>query len=187
MSLLSDRFSAIAAASRTWVDKFMRGIVIILYRGLRFCSSANSGICRRQVRHHQRRLKQPIFSRRPQGTRTRYPLRDRMRRVAAPGLEDARERLTMPTDRVVEYDNAGIPKLFSIELLRRKRDIEGLFGHGICSIFATPRDEAMRIFAESDVTVLTDPHHRPAIPFPINSKTEEYRDDVWQHINRDRK
>jgi hypothetical protein len=45
-----------------------------------------------------------------------------MRRVAAPGLEDARERLTMPTDRVVEYDNAGIPKLFSIELLRRKRD-----------------------------------------------------------------
>ena len=49
-----------------------------------------------------------------------------MRRVAVPGLEDARERLTMPTDRVVEYDNAGIPKLFSIELLRRKLDIEGL-------------------------------------------------------------
>jgi hypothetical protein len=62
----------------------------------------------------------------------------------------------MPTDRVVEYDNAGIPKLFSIELLRRKRDIEGLLGH-IYGIFATPRDEAMRIFAESDVTVLTDP------------------------------
>jgi len=68
------------------------------------------------------------------------------------------KRLTMPTDRVVEYDNAGIPKLFSIELLHRKLDIEGLFGHGIYGIFATPRDEAMRIFAESDVrTVLTDP------------------------------
>jgi hypothetical protein len=30
MIVLSDRFSAIAAASRTWVDKFMRGIVIVL-------------------------------------------------------------------------------------------------------------------------------------------------------------
>ncbi len=30
MTVLSDRFSAIAAASRTWVDKFMRGIVIVL-------------------------------------------------------------------------------------------------------------------------------------------------------------
>jgi hypothetical protein len=36
-------------------------------------------------------------------------------------------------------------------------DIEGLFGHGIYGIFGTPRDEAMRIVAESDVTVLTDP------------------------------
>jgi hypothetical protein len=80
-----------------------------------------------------------------------------MRRVAAPGLEDALERLTMPTNRVVEYDDAGILKLFSIELLHRELDIEGLFGHGIYGIFATPRDEAMRIIAESDVTVLTDP------------------------------
>src|ERR1700738_2899335 len=30
MTVLSDRFSAIAAASRTWVDKFRRGIVIVL-------------------------------------------------------------------------------------------------------------------------------------------------------------
>ncbi len=97
-----------------------------------------------------------------------------MRRVAAPGLEDARERLTMPTDRVVEYDNAGIPKLFSIELLHRKLDIEGLFGHGIYGIFVAPRDEAMRIFAERDVTVLTDPTIDRQYPFPINSKIKEY-------------
>jgi hypothetical protein len=97
-----------------------------------------------------------------------------MRRVAAPGLEDARERLTMPTARVVEYDNAGIPKLFSIELLHRKLDIEGLFGHGIYGIFVAPRDEAMRIFAERDVTVLTDPTIDRQYPFPINSKIKEY-------------
>jgi len=76
----------------------------------------------------------------------------------------------MPTDRVVEYDNAGIPKLFSIERLHRKLDVEGLFGHGIYGIFATPRDEAMRIFAESDLIVLTVPTTDRQYPFPINSK-----------------
>jgi hypothetical protein len=65
---------------------------------------------------------------------------------------------------------AGVTKLFSIELLHRKPDIAGLFGHGIYGIFATPRDEAMRIFAESDVIVLTDPTTDRQYPFPINSK-----------------
>jgi hypothetical protein len=92
----------------------------------------------------------------------------------------------MPTDRVVEYDNAGIPKLFSIELLRRKREIEGLPGH-IYGIFATPRNEAMRIFAEERRDRADRPHHRPAILFPINGKIEEYWDDVWRQMHRDRK
>jgi hypothetical protein len=82
---------------------------------------------------------------------------------------------------------AGVTKLFSIELLHRKLDIAGLFGHGIYGIFATPRDEAMRIFAESDVIVLTDPTTDRQYPFPINSKIKEYWDDAWQQTNRDRK
>jgi len=90
----------------------------------------------------------------------------------------------MPTDRVVEYDNAGVPKLFSIELLHRKLDIEGLFGHGIYGIFVTPRDEAMRIFAESGVIVLTDPTTDRQYPFPINSKIKEYWDEYGNRQNR---
>jgi hypothetical protein len=85
------------------------------------------------------------------------------------------------------HPRAGIPKLFSIELLRRKRDTEGQFGHGTYGIFATPRDEAMQFLAESDVTVLTDPTIDRQYPCPINSKIKEYWDDVWQQINRDRK
>jgi hypothetical protein len=82
---------------------------------------------------------------------------------------------------------AGVTKLFSIELLHRKPDIAGLFGHGIYGIFATPRDEAMRIFAESDVIVLTDPTTDRQYPFPINSNIKEYWDDACQQTNRDRK
>ena len=85
------------------------------------------------------------------------------------------------------HPRAGIPKLFSIERLRRKLDVEGLFGHGTYGIFATPRDEAMRLFAESDVIVLTDPTTDRQYPYPINSKIKEYWDDVWQQTNRDRK
>jgi hypothetical protein len=104
--------------------------------------------------------------------------------IARYAADNNLERLTMSTDRVIEYENAGIPKLFSIERLHRKLDVEGLFGH---SIFATPRDEAMRLFAESDVIVLTDPTTDRQPPYPINSKINEYWDDVWQQTNRDRK
>jgi hypothetical protein len=147
-------------------------------RGLRFCSWPNSEICRGQVRHHQRRLKQPIFSRRPQGTRTRYPLQDWMRRVAAPGLEDARERPTASLNTTTPaYRNYSALNCF--------------VGSGISKVclaiftasLLPPRDEAMRIFPESDVTVLTDPTMDRQYPFPINGKIEEYWDDVWQQTN----
>jgi hypothetical protein len=107
--------------------------------------------------------------------------------IAKYAADNNLERLTMSTDRVVEYDNAGIPKLFSIERLHRKLDVEGLFGHGAYGIFATPRDEAMRLFAESDVIVLTDPTTDRQYPYPINSKIKEYWDDLWRQTNRDRK
>jgi hypothetical protein len=73
----------------------------------------------------------------------------------------------MSTDSVIEHENARVPKIFSNELLHRKLVIEGLFGHGLYGIFAIPRDEAMRILAESDVIVLTDPTTDRQYPFPI--------------------
>ena len=41
----------------------------------------------------------------------------------------------------------------------------------------------MRIFAESDLIVLTVPTTDRQYPFPINSKIKEYWDDVWQQTN----
>jgi hypothetical protein len=55
----------------------------------------------------------------------------------------------MSTDRVVEYDNAAISKLFS------------------------------------DVIVLTDPNTDRKYPFPIDSKINEYWNDIWEQTNRD--
>jgi hypothetical protein len=105
--------------------------------------------------------------------------------IARYAIDNNLERLTMSTDRVVEYVNPAIPKLFAIERLHRNLDIEGLFGHGIYGIFATPRDEAMRLFVKSDLIVLTDPTTDRKYPFPINSKIKEYWDDIWEQTNRD--
>jgi hypothetical protein len=107
--------------------------------------------------------------------------------IARYAADNNLQRLTMSTDRIVDYDHAAIPELFAIERLHRKLDIEGLFGHGAYGIFATPRDEAMRLFAESDVIVLTDPTADRQYPFPINSKIKEYWNEIWQQTNRDRK
>jgi hypothetical protein len=91
----------------------------------------------------------------------------------------------MSTDRVVDYDNAIIPELFSIERFHRKLEVDGLFGHGAYGIFATPRDEALRLFAQSDVIALTDAVTDRSYPFPINTKIRQYWDEIWQQTNRD--
>jgi hypothetical protein len=92
----------------------------------------------------------------------------------------------MSTDRVVDYDNAIIPELFSIERFHRKLEVDGRFGHGAYGIFATPRDEALRLLAQSDVIVLTDAVPDRSYPFPINNKIREYWDEIWRQTNRDR-
>src|SRR5260370_17470487 len=48
-------------------------------------------------------------------------------------------RLTMSSDRVVDYQNAATPKLFSIEMLPRHLDIDPRFGHSSYALFPTPR------------------------------------------------
>jgi hypothetical protein len=105
--------------------------------------------------------------------------------IAKYAADNNLDRLTMSTDRVVDYDNAIIPELFSIERFHRKLEVDGLFGHGAYGIFATPRDEALRLFARSDVIVLTDSVTDRSYPFPINTKISEYWDEIWQQTNRD--
>jgi hypothetical protein len=95
-------------------------------------------------------------------------------------------RLTMSSDRVVDYQNAGTPKLFSIETLHRNLDIDPRFGHSVYGIFATSREDALRLFADSDVIVLTDAVTDRSYPYPMNTKIKEYWDDLWEWTNHNR-
>lgn len=96
------------------------------------------------------------------------------------------DRISLSTDRVDDYQNIGTPKLYSIERLHRNLDVAGLLGHGIYSIFATSREDALRLLAESDVIVLTDAVTDRAHPYPMNTKIKEYWDDLWQWTNQNR-
>jgi hypothetical protein len=93
---------------------------------------------------------------------------------------------TMSSDRIVDYQNIGTAKLFSIELLHRNLNIDPRFGHGAYGIFATSREDAMRLFADSDIIVLTDPITDRTVPYPMNTKIREYWDELssWTAQNR---
>src|SRR5260370_17717127 len=60
--------------------------------------------------------------------------------IASYAADNNLGRLTMSSDRVVDYQNAATPKLFSIEMLHRNLDIDPRFGNVISAIFATPPD-----------------------------------------------
>lgn len=108
------------------------------------------------------------------------------RSVATYALENNLDRLSVSTDRVVDYQNVGTIKLASIELLHRHLDVDGLLGHGAYGIFATSREDALRLLADSDVIVLTDPVTDRSHPYPMNTKIKEYWDELWQWTNRNR-
>jgi hypothetical protein len=93
---------------------------------------------------------------------------------------------TMSSDRIVDYQNIGTVKLFSIELLHRNLTIDPRFGHGAYGIFATSREDALRLFADSDIIVLTDAVTDRAVPYPMNTKIKEYWDELaqWTAANR---
>jgi hypothetical protein len=106
--------------------------------------------------------------------------------IASYAADNNLTRLTMSSDRVVDYQNAATPKLFSIELLHRNLDIDPRFGHSVYGIFATPREVALRLFADSDVIVLTDAVTDRSYPYPMNTKIKEYWDELWQWTNQNR-
>jgi hypothetical protein len=106
--------------------------------------------------------------------------------IATYAKDNDLSRLTMSMDRVVDYQNIGTPRLYSIESLHRDLDIEPRFGHGAYGIFATSREDALRLFADSDVIVLTDPVTDRAYPYPMNTKIREYWDELWQWTKQNR-
>src|SRR5216683_191038 len=106
--------------------------------------------------------------------------------IASYAADNNLTRLTMSSDRVVDYQNAGTPKLFSIEILHRNLDIDPRFGHSVYGIFATPREDALRLFADSDVIVLTDAVTDRSYPYPMNTKIKEYWDELWEWTNQNR-
>lgn len=107
--------------------------------------------------------------------------------IARYAADNHLERLSVSTDRVVDYQNVGTPKLASIELLHRNLEVDGLLGHGTYGIFPTSRDDAMRLIAASDVIVLTDPDIDRAHPYPINTKIKEYWGELHDWTIRNRK
>lgn len=108
------------------------------------------------------------------------------RSIATYAAENNLDRLSMSTDRVVDYENSGTLKLASIELLHRSLEVDGLLGHGAYGIFATSREDALRLLAESDVIVLTDPVTDRSHPYPMNTKIKEYWGELWQWTNQNR-
>jgi hypothetical protein len=106
--------------------------------------------------------------------------------IATYAADNNLTRLTMSSDRVVDYQNAATPKLFSIEMLHRNLDIDPRFGHSVYGIFATSREDALRLFADSDVIVLTDAVTDRSYPYPMNTKIKEYWDELWEWTNQNR-
>jgi hypothetical protein len=106
--------------------------------------------------------------------------------IAGYAQENGLTEPTMSSDRIVDYQNIGTVKLFSIELLHRNLNIDPRFGHGAYGIFATSREDAMRLFADSDIIVLTDPVTDRLVPYPMNTKIKEYWDELskWTAQNR---
>ena len=97
--------------------------------------------------------------------------------------------ITLPSisiDRVTDYLNAGTIELYGFETLRRLIDLKPRFGSGDYGIFATERDVALKLIKESDIVILSDPKMDRAHPYPMNTKIQEYWDEMsaWTKNNR---
>jgi hypothetical protein len=86
-------------------------------------------------------------------------------------------------DRVTDYLNAGTLELYGFESLHRIVGFSGYFGHGHVGIFATPRDEAVKLIQNSDIVILTDPNLGRDHPYPMNAKIKEYWGELWRWTN----
>jgi len=95
--------------------------------------------------------------------------------VARYALESHGPSPSISFDRVADYLNLGTVRLFGYEHYGRLLDLRPRFGN---RIFATPRGEALRLIADSDVVILTDPLRGRTQPYPLNAEIPEY----WEEI-----
>lgn len=113
--------------------------------------------------------------------------RERIVRLNEAIVRYAQERgVTNPklsVDRVADYINVGTLELYGYESFRRIANFSGHFGHGGYGIFATSREDALRLIGNSDIVVLTDAHLDRAHPYPMNAKIKEYWGELWQWAN----
>jgi hypothetical protein len=86
-------------------------------------------------------------------------------------------------DRVVDYLNLGTVRLVGYERFGRLLDLQPRFGHGQYGIFATPRDEALKLIADSDIVVLTDPLRERTQPYPMNARIREYWEELRKSVD----
>jgi hypothetical protein len=89
-------------------------------------------------------------------------------------------------DRVADFLNWATLTLWVYEHQHRFVHFDPLFGHPAYGIFATPREDALSLFAASDIIVLTDPVKGREAPYPMNTKIREYWDELrdWTVQNR---
>jgi hypothetical protein len=99
--------------------------------------------------------------------------------IASAAIQFGRREPTMSIDRVVDYLNTGTVALAAYERFRHRLDFRrGMLGE---NIFAIPRDNALRMVADSDFFVLTDPVHGRESPYPMNVEIQKYWNElrIW--------
>jgi hypothetical protein len=101
-------------------------------------------------------------------------------------IKNSLEKPKISFDRIADFLNWGTLRLSVYERQHRLVDFDPLFGHNAYGIFATPRQTAQSLFAASDIIVLTDSVKGREAPYPINTKIQEYWNDLrdWTTQNR---
>jgi hypothetical protein len=96
--------------------------------------------------------------------------------IAAEAVRSGRGELKLSIDRIVDYLNVGTVALTAYERFRQSVNLRrGLLGD---DIFAVSREEALRLLADSDFFVLSDPTRGRESPYPMNAEIPKYWNDL---------
>jgi hypothetical protein len=133
------------------------------------------------------------FSSRAAAPKLTLPRLDQLRviemydRIFAYIVDYDSERPVISIDRTVDYSpNHYNVMLRGYEQFGRLLKIEGRFGTGATGLFSTPREEALKLFSESSIIVLTDKDLGREAVYPMNRAIREYWDEIraWTVENR---
>lgn len=96
--------------------------------------------------------------------------------IASAAIKNGSREFAMSIDRVVDYLNIGTVALAAYEHFHQRLNFRrGMLGD---DIFATPREDALRLVKDSDVFVLTDPTRGRESPYPMNVEIQKYWNDL---------